>query len=349
MSPDAEPSGAQSGRGSPPRAGILVTGTEVLTGIISDRNGPWLSERLREIGVDAAMIQIVGDRPEDLLAALRFMRDDGMALIITSGGLGPTADDLTAEIVGRFCGRPMVLDAALEARIAEILRPMIERWPNLDADAIRLSNRKQAVIPEGATVLEPEGTAPGLVVPPLRRAGLGADGGRAAGAAPGAAADVGDGPCDGGVRRRHRRRDRIPPGDHPPVRHPRVRDRQHPAGGAGRRRAAVGAGDHHLPAPRRDRDRHALRARRPARLRRAARVHPPPPRRHALLARRLHDRRPGGGDAGRPHARGGRVVYRRLAWRPGSPTGRVPRPTSSAAGWCTPTPPRSTSPTSTRA
>ena len=54
-------------------AGILVTGTEVLTGIISDRNGPWLSERLREIGVDAAMIQIVGDRPEDLLTALRFM------------------------------------------------------------------------------------------------------------------------------------------------------------------------------------------------------------------------------------------------------------------------------------
>ena len=53
-----------------PRAGILVTGTEVLTGMITDRNGPWLSERLRELGIDAAMIQIVGDRPEDLLAAL---------------------------------------------------------------------------------------------------------------------------------------------------------------------------------------------------------------------------------------------------------------------------------------
>jgi nicotinamide-nucleotide amidase len=152
--------------GGPPRAGILVTGTEVLTGIISDRNGPWLSERLREIGVDAAMIQIVGDRPDDLLATLRFMRDSGMALIITSGGLGPTADDLTAEVVGRFCGREMVLDEALEARIAEILAPMMRRWPNLDPDAIRLSNRKQAVIPEGATVLEPEGTAPGLVVGP---------------------------------------------------------------------------------------------------------------------------------------------------------------------------------------
>ena len=52
------------------RAGILVTGTEVLSGIITDRNGPWLSERLRDLGVDAAMIAVVGDRPEDLLATL---------------------------------------------------------------------------------------------------------------------------------------------------------------------------------------------------------------------------------------------------------------------------------------
>src|ERR1700749_2563444 len=107
-----------------PRAGILVTGTEVLTGIISDRNGPWLSERLREVGVDAAMIQIVGDRPADLLAALEFMRADGMALIITSGGLGPTAADLTAAILGRLSGRARVLDEPLEERIAEILRPL---------------------------------------------------------------------------------------------------------------------------------------------------------------------------------------------------------------------------------
>jgi nicotinamide-nucleotide amidase len=162
-----------SDRRSPPpiRAGILVTGTEVLTGIISDRNGPWLSERLRELGVDAAMIQIVGDRPDDLLAALRYMAHEGMALVLTSGGLGPTADDLTAEIVGRFAGREMVLDAALEQRIADIIAPMLRRWPGLDQDAIREANRKQAVIPEGATVLEPVGTAPGLVVPPLGDSG----------------------------------------------------------------------------------------------------------------------------------------------------------------------------------
>ena len=156
---------------APVRAGILVTGTEVLTGIISDRNGPWLSERLREVGVDAAMIHVVGDRPEDLLASLEYMRREGMAVVITSGGLGPTADDLTAEIVGRFCGREMVLDDELEAKIAEILRPLLRRWPGLDQDALRESNRKQAVIPKGATILDPVGTAPGLVVPPVQPGG----------------------------------------------------------------------------------------------------------------------------------------------------------------------------------
>jgi nicotinamide-nucleotide amidase len=148
-----------------PRAGIVVTGTEVLTGRVTDRNGPWLAERLKELGVDVAYTTIVGDRPGDMEDVLRFMAGEGLDLILTSGGLGPTADDLTAEVVGRFQARPMVLDVGLEERIAEILRPLAKRWPNLDMEAIRESNRKQAVIPEGATILEPVGTAPGLVVP----------------------------------------------------------------------------------------------------------------------------------------------------------------------------------------
>jgi nicotinamide-nucleotide amidase len=97
---------------------------------------------------------------------LRFMAGEGLDLILTSGGLGPTADDLTAEVVGKSQGREMVLDVGLQERIAEILRPLAKRWPNLDMEAIRKSNRKQAVIPEGASILEPVGTAPGLVVPP---------------------------------------------------------------------------------------------------------------------------------------------------------------------------------------
>jgi nicotinamide-nucleotide amidase len=148
------------------RAGIVVTGTEVLTGRVSDRNGPWLSDRLRELGVDLAHIAIVGDRPQDMRAALDFMAGQGLDLVLTSGGLGPTADDLTAEVVGDFQGREMVLDVPLEQRIAEIVRPLMTRWPNLDIAAIETGTRKQATIPAGATVLEPVGTAPGLVVEP---------------------------------------------------------------------------------------------------------------------------------------------------------------------------------------
>jgi nicotinamide-nucleotide amidase len=143
-----------------------VTGTEVLSGRVSDRNGPWLADRLHEQGVDLAVTVIVGDRPEDMERALRFMSDLGLDLVLTSGGLGPTADDLTAEVVGRFQDREMVLDEKLQGRIEEILAELTKRWPNLDQEAIRAGNSKQATVPAGATVLDPVGTAPGLVVPP---------------------------------------------------------------------------------------------------------------------------------------------------------------------------------------
>jgi competence/damage-inducible protein CinA-like protein len=149
----------------PARAGIVVTGTEVLTGRVRDRNGPWLSDRLLELGVELAHITICGDRPEDMTAQLQFMADQGADLVITSGGLGPTADDLTIEIVARFAGRELILDDDLEERIAEILRPLMKRFRHLDFDAVRAANRKQALVPEGAHVIYPAGTAPGLVVP----------------------------------------------------------------------------------------------------------------------------------------------------------------------------------------
>jgi nicotinamide-nucleotide amidase len=146
------------------RAGIVVTGTEVLTGRVQDRNGPWLADRLFELGIDLAHISIVGDRPEDMMAQLRFMASTGMDLVVTSGGLGPTADDMTMQMVADFCGREMVHDPALEARIEEILRPMMARWEGIDPEALRVGTRKQAVVPAGATVIDPVGTAPGAVV-----------------------------------------------------------------------------------------------------------------------------------------------------------------------------------------
>src|SRR6201994_2459470 len=95
------------------RAGIVVTGTEVLTGRVSDRNGPWLAEQLRVAGVDVAWVMVVGDRPADLRESLDFLAQAGVDLIITSGGLGPTADDLTAQLVGDFQGRPSELSPEL--------------------------------------------------------------------------------------------------------------------------------------------------------------------------------------------------------------------------------------------
>jgi nicotinamide-nucleotide amidase len=147
------------------RAGIVVTGTEVLAGRVRDRNGPWLSDRLLELGVELAHVTICGDRREDMLAQLRFMVDQGVDLVVTSGGLGPTADDLTIEVVAEFTGRPLELDEELEERIAEILRPLMKRFRGLDFDAVRASNRKQALVPTGSHVIHPAGTAPGLVVP----------------------------------------------------------------------------------------------------------------------------------------------------------------------------------------
>ncbi len=149
------------------RAGIVVTGTEVLTGRVSDRNGPWLAEQLRVAGVDVANVVVVGDRPDDLRSALRFYADSGVALIITSGGLGPTADDLTAEVVADFQRRPAALDEALEQRIADIVaRLSAGRGWRTNPEATAAATRKQALVPAGATVVEPVGTAPGLIVPP---------------------------------------------------------------------------------------------------------------------------------------------------------------------------------------
>ncbi len=147
------------------RAGIVVTGTEVLTGRVQDANGPWIADRLLELGVELAHITICGDRPGDIEAQLRFLAEEGVDLIVTSGGLGPTADDMTVEVVARFCGRELVLDAEVENKIADILKKLMAHFNPGDFDAVRAANRKQAMIPAGSQVLDPVGTAPGVVVP----------------------------------------------------------------------------------------------------------------------------------------------------------------------------------------
>ena len=209
------------------RAGIVVTGTEVLTGRVTDRNGPWIADRLLELGVELAHITICGDRPDDIEAQLRFLAAEGVDLIVTSGGLGPTADDMTVATVARFCGRELLLDNDLEVKIADIVQRLMARYPDVDLEAVRAANRKQALIPAGAHVIDPVGTAPGSSYPE-------ADGRRAARAAPRAAADVAVGAADtrgaGGDCGAHD----LPPGDGPHVRAARVGACRH----AARRRRA---------------------------------------------------------------------------------------------------------------
>ena len=185
------------------------------------------------------------------------------------------------------------------------------------------------MIPAGATVLDPVGTAPGLVVPPADRAG-----GPTVVVLPGPPRELqpmwGDGDRDGGLPRGDRRRDRVPARDPAAVRDPRVGDRQHAAGRRRGRARARRARDHDLPAARRDRGGDALRAAGAAGLRRAASRSSR--ERHgdtAVLARRLDDRRAGRALCWRGRdGRGRRVVHRRPAGRPADRSRRAPRRTS---------------------
>ena len=145
-----------------------MTGTEVLTGRVQDCNGPWLADRLLELGVELRHVMLCGDRAADIEAQLRFLADQDVDLLITTGGLGPTADDLTVQIVARFCERELVLDNALEARIDGIVTGLMKRRSGgrtVEIAAVRAANRKQALVPAGACILDPVGTAPGLVIP----------------------------------------------------------------------------------------------------------------------------------------------------------------------------------------
>ncbi len=148
--------------GGRPRAAVVLTGSELVTGVIADANGSWLARELTGLGFEVAHLLVVGDRPDDLAEALRYGAAAGCAVIVTSGGLGPTADDLTGEVVAAFAGVDLVLDEALRGRIAAIVAGFPRLAQNVAARDAGV--RKQALVPRGATVLEPVGTAPGLVV-----------------------------------------------------------------------------------------------------------------------------------------------------------------------------------------
>jgi competence/damage-inducible protein CinA-like protein len=144
-----------------PRAFIVVTGSELVRGDRSDLNGPFLAAELVGLGVDPARIVIVGDREDELEEALREgLRGD---LCCVSGGLGPTHDDRTVELVARVASVALRLDEGLHEEIGQISRGFARRLGR-PYDDFEPGVRKQATIPAGAVSLGLAGTAPGLVL-----------------------------------------------------------------------------------------------------------------------------------------------------------------------------------------
>jgi nicotinamide-nucleotide amidase len=146
---------------SRPRAAIVVTGSELVRGEREDRNGPFLAAEAVRLGLEPKRIAIVGDAPDDLERAFREGFEADLCLV--SGGLGPTHDDRTVELLARVAERPLVLDEALESEIGTISRTIADRLGRPYSDFTH-GVRKQATRPEGSVSLGLAGTAPGLVL-----------------------------------------------------------------------------------------------------------------------------------------------------------------------------------------
>jgi nicotinamide-nucleotide amidase len=144
-----------------PTAAVLVTGSELVRGGRVDENGPFLARELSSRGIEPERISVIGDRPERLEAALR----EALAqdLLITSGGLGPTHDDRTIELLARAAARALAVDPALEREIGEVVRGLAERFRRPFSE-FEAGVRKQARLPEGGVSLGLAGTAPGVLL-----------------------------------------------------------------------------------------------------------------------------------------------------------------------------------------
>jgi len=145
-------------------AAILVTGSEILLGRIQDRNSGTLARSLDAHGLRLERVVTVDDREEHLRAALADLLQSDYDLIVTSGGLGPTHDDRTVAMVAEATDRELLLDSGALNEITEIVTGYaIQR--GVAVERLLPGARKQAMIPAGAHVLSPAGTAPGVIVP----------------------------------------------------------------------------------------------------------------------------------------------------------------------------------------
>ena len=145
------------------RAALLVTGDEVLGGRVGERNAGFLARSLASLGARVERTVIVGDSVTDVGGALRDLLATGVDLVCTTGGLGPTADDLTMAAVAAATNRPLVLNGDALALVRARTRSVPPR-PGVDEATLDRLARKQASLPAGSTVLPPIGTAPGCAL-----------------------------------------------------------------------------------------------------------------------------------------------------------------------------------------
>ena len=144
-----------------PRAVVVVTGSELVRGERTDRNGPFLAAEALSHGLEPARITIVGDAPAELETVLREGLEADACLV--SGGLGPTHDDRTVELVARVAGVSLRVEEQLEREIEAVSRSIAERLGRPYTD-FAAGVTKQATVPDGAEVIGIAGTAPGLVL-----------------------------------------------------------------------------------------------------------------------------------------------------------------------------------------
>ncbi|MDG2308904.1 MAG: competence/damage-inducible protein A [Candidatus Binatia bacterium] len=138
------------------RVAILSTGEELTTGKIADTNAQWLADRCFGLGIDVAAVLVVGDDRERITWAWE-RAFEAADLVVCTGGLGPTTDDLTTQTVAAMLGEPLRFDEASAEKVRQLFAAMNREMPE--------SNLRQALFPESATILEnPLGTAPGYRV-----------------------------------------------------------------------------------------------------------------------------------------------------------------------------------------
>ena len=140
---------------------FISVGTEILLGNIVNTNSAYLSEKCALLGLSVYYQTVVGDNEERMKETIRTALERSDVVILT-GGLGPTEDDLTKEVTAQVMGLPLVEDAHSRSRIEEYMK----QYQKNDAKRrITVNNYKQALIPEGALVLDNHnGTAPGLII-----------------------------------------------------------------------------------------------------------------------------------------------------------------------------------------